>query len=201
MGYFEAAVVEYLRTLYYPDGFRFPLKVIPMNMTIIEIGREFASVLMLISVGWIAGRNSMDRFSGLMYGFGIWDITYYIWLKLFENWPSSFFTDDLLFLIPVPWVGPVWSPIVISVALIWAAVVYWKMLDKGIEINLNRLEWIGESLAGLIIIFSFLWNSETVIEGNLPKNYPWMLWALGMVGGVGFFLRAKKRAAFDFGQK
>ena len=195
MGYFEAAVVEYLRRLIYPEGFAFPLKDIPTMLLAIEFGREIASVVMLFAVGWLAGRNLLDRFAGFMYGFGVWDITYYLWLKLFENWPASLATDDLLFLIPLPWVGPVWAPVLVSVALIWAAAVYWRLKDRGTEISLTRAEWMVEISAGALIIWSFLWSASEVIQKQPLPAFPWYLWAVGMASGIIIFQFAARRAA------
>lgn len=194
MGYFEAAVVEYLRIHFYPEGFAFPLKELPLGLLLIELGREIASILMLWSMGYLAGRAPLDRFAGFMFGFGVWDITYYLWLKLFENWPASPFTNDLLFLIPLPWVGPVWAPVGVSVALIWAAVTYWRALDRGAVIRLSKWEWMGEISAGLVIIGSLLWGSPAAIRKEPLPTFPLWLWAMGMGLGVALFLRAARRA-------
>jgi hypothetical protein len=194
MGYFEAAVVEYLRVNFYPDGFAFPLKDLPPRLLLIELGREAASVLMLFSVGWIAGRTFMDRFAGFMFGFAVWDIAYYFWLKIFENWPASLYTNDLLFLIPLPWVGPVWAPIGVSLALIWAAIIYWRYLDRGDILRLSGIEWLGEACAGLIIIASFLRGAPAAVKKSPLPDFPWWLFFAGMSLGVALFLRSMQRS-------
>lgn len=123
MAYLESAVVVYLRALYYPEGFDFPL--VPMDNTLVgtELGREAATILMLLAVPALVTRSALERFAWFCFGFGVWDIFYYVWLKVLLDWPSSLFSRDLLFLIPVPWVGPVWAPCVISLGLIATAVV------------------------------------------------------------------------------
>ncbi len=194
MGYFEAALVEYLRELYYPDGFTFPLCDIPVKFLLIELGREAASLLMLASVAALIGSGFIDRFAGFAFVFGVWDISYYLFLKLFEDWPPSIFTVDLLFLIPLPWVGPVWAPVLVSVALIWAAVCVWRDLDRGIAVKLTTVEWALEILSGLIIIASFLAAAPSVLLKGMPPPYQWYSWLFGMMIGVTIFLRARRRA-------
>ncbi len=192
MGYFEAALVEYLRELYYPDGFAFPLRDIPMKFLLIELGREAVSILMLVSVAALLGSCFIDRFAGFMYIFGVWDITYYIFLKLFENWPPSIFTNDLLFLIPLPWVGPVWAPVLVSMALIWASYNIWRKLDLGIILRQKWWEWAFEIFAGLIIISSFLYSAPAVLNEQIPPPFPWYILLIGMALGMGIFLRSMR---------
>ena len=190
MGYFEAALVEDLRQLYYPEGFTFPLSDIPLRMLLIELGREAASLLMLASVAVLMGSSFIDRFAGFAYGFGVWDITYYLFLELFEGWPSSPGTTDLLFLTPAPWVGPVWAPLLVSAALIWAASCIWHRFDRGLLMRPTRLEWILEIAAGCLIIASFLAGAPTVMRKEMPPAFPWYIWLTGMALGIGIFLRA-----------
>jgi len=193
MGYFEAALVEYLRELYYPEGFAFPMKDIPMPFLLIEVGREIASIVMLVSVGALAGCCFIDRFEVFMYIFGVWDITFYAFLKLFENWPPSLFTWDLLFLLPLPWIGPVWAPVLVSVALIWAAISIWRRLEKGIIVKPTPWEWTGEIAAGLIIIGSFIAGALTVFNKEVPQTFPWYIWLTGMTIGILIFMRTLHR--------
>jgi hypothetical protein len=105
MGFLEATVVVYLRELYYPGGFEFPLQTFDVKLFAIELVREFSTLVMLVTVGMLAGKTPLQKFGFFLYLFGVWDIFYYVALKLFLNWPASFLTWDLLFLIPVTWVG------------------------------------------------------------------------------------------------
>jgi len=193
MGYFEAAIVEYLRMLYYPDGFAFPLADVPLRLLWIEVGREAASIAMLVVVGMLAGICFIDRFAGFMFGFGVWDITYYIFLKIFENWPPSLLTEDVLFLIPAVWVGPVWAPVGVSIALIWTAAIIWRRLDNDKHLNLTTTDWILEIGAGLLIIASFMLRAPDAIAKETLPTFPWWLWALGMALGLFVFARALRR--------
>src|SRR6185369_2332457 len=107
MAALESAVVVYLRALYYPDGFNVAMKLIDQKILLIEIAREAATVVMLLGVGWLAGNNLKDRFAYFLLSFAVWDIFYYLWLKVFIDWPSSLLEWDILFLIPFTWLGPV----------------------------------------------------------------------------------------------
>ena len=97
MAYLESAVVVYLRELYYPDGFQFPLNNIPPRILVTEIGREVATILMLYAFAKSVGRNYREVFAYFTFNFGIWDIWYYIWLKLMLGWPASLLDWDVLF--------------------------------------------------------------------------------------------------------
>ena len=119
MGYLESAVVFYLRTMinrlepYQPN----PLPNFG-GLAAAELGREFATMVMLLTIGWIAGRTWRGRIGFTLLTFGIWDIAYYSFLLPLTSWPNSIFDWDILFLIPLPWWGPVWSPISIAVLMI-----------------------------------------------------------------------------------
>ena len=114
MAYVESAIVVYLRRLYYPQGFDFPLGIIDIPTLLLELGREAATIVMLATVGIAAGRTKVGKFAYFLFLFGIWDIWYYIWLKVFVDWPASLLTWDVLFLIPVPWFAQIWFPVAVS---------------------------------------------------------------------------------------
>src|SRR5438552_17420475 len=114
MGVLEGAVVVYLRRLYFHGGFQFPLRFVDTDIAVIEVIREAATLVMLGAVGVLAGRNRGERFALFLYAFGIWDLVYYAFLKLAIGWPESFLTWDILFLLPVPCVGPVITPCLIA---------------------------------------------------------------------------------------
>lgn len=118
MGFLESAVVIYLRKIYYPLGFDFPLKPIDNGIAIVEIWREAATIIMLLAIGMLTGRNKAERFAWFIFSFAVWDIIYYVFLYVFIGWPQSLLTWDILFLIPVPWVGPVVTPVIIALTMI-----------------------------------------------------------------------------------
>jgi len=158
MAFFESAIVVYLRELYYPLGFAFPLKQMSSKIAMVEIMREFYSIIMLIAVAFITGKHKTNRFAVFIYCFGIWDIFYYVFLKFIINWPESFFTWDVLFLIPTIWTSPVIAPIIVSVSMIILAVIifYKNLTDKMIGFSLN--EFIILIIGALIIFISFIWD-------------------------------------------
>lgn len=118
MAFLEASVVVYLRELYYPNGFTFPLQFMSSRVFSVEIIREAYTIIMLFSVAFIAGRNKETRFAFFILCFAIWDIFYYIFLKAIIGWPDTFYTWDILFLIPTLWAGPVIAPIIVSLTMI-----------------------------------------------------------------------------------
>jgi hypothetical protein len=146
MGYLESSVVVYLRELYYPSGFDFPMVHMPYNIFFTEVLREVATLLMLFSVAFMAGKNNRQRFAWFLFNFAIWDIFYYVFLKLLLNWPDSLFTWDILFMIPLVWTGPVLAPIISSVTMILLA---GTLLYSDGQSADFRLQW----LAILLIIF------------------------------------------------
>lgn len=153
MGFLESAVVVYLRKIYYPDGFRFPLMPIDPNIIGVELIRELATVIMLWSISYLTGKTSMHRFANFLFCFGIWDIFYYVFLKAILNWPESFLTPDILFLIPVPWVGPVLAPCLVSLSMITIALL---VHSKNENFRLRSKEKLFIIAGFLVILFSFI---------------------------------------------
>lgn len=121
----EAMVVYYLRKLFAvqyrleftPADFHFPRAYLPF-----EQAREAATMVMLLAVGFLAGRTWWQRFAFWLLAFGVWDIFYYVWLWVMLRWPSSLTDRDLLFLIPGEWWDPVWMPVAASCGFIAVAV-------------------------------------------------------------------------------
>jgi hypothetical protein len=164
MAYFESSIVVYIRALYYPEGFSFPLKIIDSHVAITELFRELASLVMIVSVALIASRNFMQRFANFLFIFAVWDIFYYVFLKVLLNWPESVFTWDILFLIPVAWTGPVITPVLISLIMILFALTirYFNRL-AGYRMYLEIREWLF-LLSGAVVIFvSFIWDFSTYL--------------------------------------
>lgn len=159
MGIFEGAVVVYLRALYYPEGFNFPLIPLDNYIAITELIRELASLFMLLSVGIIAGKNFSQRFAWFIYSFAVWDIIYYIFLWLILAWPESLLTWDILFLLPITWTGPVLAPVLISVLMILLAlIIYHFNLKSNFKLKILRKEWMILILGSFIVFVSFIWD-------------------------------------------
>lgn len=219
MGFLEAVVVIYLRKLFYPSGFNFPLKgFIEPEILNIEWIREFATVVMLLAIGFLAGKKIYERLAYFIYAFAIWDIFYYIFLKLSLNWPISFLTWDILFLIPWPWVGPVITPILYSILFIIIALLIINFQDKGKEVKIFLREWI-LIIAGVILtLYTWLVDYGRIIIGegfakdfftlannpifyNIissynPDNYNWAIYYIGIllvISGISlFYARIRK---------
>jgi len=171
MGFLEAIVVVYLRKIYYPWGFDFPLQAISSGMLSLELYREICTMVMLVIIALIAGKNRLQKFTWFIYCFAIWDIFYYVGLKLFLNWPPSLLTWDILFLIPVPWISPVLAPVVCSLTMILRAVCIVVLQVKGHDVRIKFLEW-GLIIGGGVVIFiSFIRDYSQIIaqEGLLGK--------------------------------
>jgi hypothetical protein len=186
----ESAVVVYLRLLYYPSGFSFPIVKIPLSNAIVELAREAATLVMLYSIAHLSYKKALHRFCAFMYCFGIWDISYYIWLYIFIAWPSSLLTWDILFLLPLPWLGPVLAPVLVSIALIIASLIIIILEEKGKEFHNTLGHWFLAILSGLIIIFSFILNFRVVTEGTVPRYFPWWIFFLGYISGIAVFVQA-----------
>jgi hypothetical protein len=187
MAYVEAAVVVDLQgALQGQVGANFPLRPADEAGTLvaIEAGREVATLVMIAAVGILAGRTPFERLAWTAVVFGVWDIGYYAWLHAFSGWPPSLGTSDLLFLLPVPWVGPVWSPVVVSAALVIAGLWAARVLRRGDRLRLRRRDWLLSLAGGLLVVLSYTVDARGVIEGGLPGPYPWPLFALGMLIAV-----------------
>ncbi|HKY33321.1 MAG TPA: hypothetical protein VJV23_12350 [Candidatus Polarisedimenticolia bacterium] len=184
MAYLEAAVVVYLRQIYYPQGFDFPITIIVDWMAAVEIGREAATVVMLWAVARLSGTDRWERFLHFCFLFGVWDIFYYIWLYVILGWPPSLLTWDILFLIPVPWIGPVLAPVLVSVGLIAGSWILLAARARGAALGFSRLAW-GLALAGgALVLLSFVADHRVALEQRLPGPFRWGLFGSGLALGI-----------------
>lgn len=179
MAVVEAAVVAYLRRLYYPEGFGFPLKPIDITTFVIELAREAATVVMLLIVGHLAARRFWERFAYFIFAFGVWDIAYYIWLKIFLNWPSSLLDWDILFLLPLPWIGPVIAPCSIAVIMIGIGLSIIHLHHRGFDFHPTRLAWILAIAATVILLYSFMHDLPATLHFRMPQPYLYGLLIFG----------------------
>ena len=137
MAYLESAVVVYLRAIFFPEGFTFPIGKFDPFLCGVELGREAATIIMLGLVAWIASERGRGRLVSFLFLFGVWDLGYYIWLKLLLGWPPSLLTWDILFLIPVVWIAPVLAPLLVSLLFVVGSVAIFGPLNKGRRIQID----------------------------------------------------------------
>lgn len=209
MAFLESAVVVYLRALYYPTGFQFPL--VPMDPILVttEVFREVATMVMLLVPGALLTRSALERFAWFCFGFGVWDLFYYIWLKVLLDWPSSLASRDLLFLIPVPWEGPVWAPCLIAVGLVVLALLILRGRARGAVRVVDGWSWTSLIAGAVLMIVSFTldpilrsYGVETLMDpgtlseartaalqegrSHVPEYFPWPWYLAGcLVAMVG----------------
>ncbi len=199
VGFMESAVVVYLRELYYPHGFSFPLQTMQGRVGLTELLRELSTLIILTSIAFLAGTNIRQRFAWFFYTFAVWDIFYYGFLKLLINWPESLLTWDILFLLPTTWVGPVIAPVVISLTMIlFSAILLYidRRLPSFYPGKFNLFLLIGGAFVVFISFildysvfmirqcgFSGLLNEEIVnraVQNYVPVKFDWWLFLPGM---------------------
>jgi len=210
-GYLEAAVVVYLRVIYDPIRQRihperrpndlFPL-ITPRQLAnagpenprrlAIEVGREAATMLMLAAVALGVARNLYQWFAAFAIAFGVWDISFYAFLKLMIHWPDSLRTWDILFLIPLPWVGPVWAPVLVALSMIVCGIV--ALRSEGLRGT--ALHWMGVLAGAAVIVLAFVWDFRNTTAGGLPNPFNWTLFLIGEALGLSAFLAALKRRVY-----
>ena len=184
MAYLESAVVVYLqRALGITPYTLFPLRgaEIVVDLAAIEVGREFATLVMLAALGCLLGRGWVDRLAWTAVAFGVWDVFYYVWLWVMVGWPHSPNTWDVLFLIPGPWAGPVWAPVAVSVALVGFGFMAARRTGLGRAPRMSLARGLGAVGGGLLVVGSFMANAPSLLAGGVPGAFPWPVFLVGMV--------------------
>ena len=212
-GYLEAAVVSYLRDLHEParrqfyprrpPGDLFPLLTLeqirqsgavqPKTLAI-EIGREAATMVMLAAVALAVARNAGQWAAVFAIAFGTWDITFYVFLKLLLGWPASVGTWDILFLLPVPWAGPVIAPLLVSAAMAGAGVYHLWREAAGRPVRIGRAQWFGIMAGAAVIVVAFALDYRNIMAGGVPHSFNWWIFGLGFGGGLLPYVTAAMRA-------
>jgi hypothetical protein len=204
MAYVESAAVLYLRTILGgidPIAARHPALGVVPDFGWIEIGREAATMLMLAAVGYLAGNTLAGRIGAFAVAMGLWDIFYYVFLWLFAGWPSSPLAPDVLFLIPLPWWGPVLSPVLVAAVIVLAgAAAMARELGDGCP--RPRRRDVATILAGAgLCLLAFMANALLALPvGGLEAAFslrggpfPWPIYAVGMVIGCAGLARSLTR--------
>ena len=203
MALLESAVVVYMRRLYYPDNplDLFPLQFLDTYDPRLELAREAATVVMILTVALLAGQSSVTRsLAAFVYVFGVWDLFYYFWLKVLIGWPVAWLEWDVLFLIPCIWLGPWICPALISLLF-----VVWGMLTlrSADQISFTRSSVIVFVSGAVLGVATFVQPAAAVVleqgvselSRYTPTRFWWWLFIpsyLLMLSGMGMTLRAVK---------
>lgn len=117
MAHFEGVVVVYLRKalgMLDSESNKESLEKFPRRFLNIEMTREAATIIMLVVIAFLTGTTWIERGIFFLWTFAFWDLLYYLSLYILIKWPPTLTTIDVLFLIPKPWIAPVWFPIGVS---------------------------------------------------------------------------------------
>lgn len=191
MAWTEAAAVMYLRV---PADRVQPYQVNPFPslpaIGWIELVREAATLVMLAAVGMLAGTSLRSRFGFFLIAFGLWDIGYYLCLKWMGGWPASLLDWDVLFLLPLPWWGPVLAPVLISLLMITlGGLLSLSPIDR-ISPQASAVAWAGFACGALLALTVFIWDAAQAASNGisavlqvLPERFLWpqFLAALGLM--------------------
>ena len=187
MAYLESAVVVYLRAMYGIVDLLIDTPLLADPYTIIEIGREAATLIMLFIIGLIAGNTWQKRIGFSIFAFAVWDIFYYIWLYLFIGWPKSLFEWDILFLIPLPWWGPVITPVIISILLIAIS----SLLIIDVKLKITSFDWLIFCIAIITILYTFMEdNIKALLSGSIsinevrPTDFNWIVFLIAYISMI-----------------
>jgi hypothetical protein len=198
-GWIEASIVVYLRELYTREisvhgpqtfaGLQVTLVTLPNNLVALEMAREACTIILLGAAAWLAGHRAADRAGAFLLAFGVWDLAYYAVLKLVAGWPESLTTWDILFLIPLAWVAPVWAPMLVATLFVVAGTFLFATPERQ-----RRYRWgdvVLLSVAVLLMIGAFLVESRAAIEHRVPERFPVWLFLTGAALATVSFLRAE----------
>jgi hypothetical protein len=117
MAHLEGVVVVYLRKalgMLDSESNKESIEKIAPKFLTIEMTREAATIIMLVVIAYLAGNTWIEKGIFFLWTFAFWDLFYYLSLYILIKWPPSLKTTDILFLIPKPWIAPVWFPVVVS---------------------------------------------------------------------------------------
>jgi len=187
MAQVEASVVIHLRTIYYPAR---PLQIFPLSLLshrdlLIELLRELATLVMILAVARLSAQGPVRVFAAFVYVFGLWDLFYYLWLKLQLGWPASWTEWDVLYLIPWPWFGPWLTPALIAVLFVaWGG---WALsADRAFRFTRTALVLfligVGLALAAFLLPGArLLKGGETAFRNYQPGQFCWLLYLPGLL--------------------
>jgi hypothetical protein len=213
-GYIEAAAVAYIRSIYEPIHARLfperdPDDLLPLftfeqwreqappylRSPVLEIVRETATVVALVLVA-LATTPTLRRWPAtffLMLGISGW--SYYLSLKALIGWPHSLEDWDLIFMVPLPWVGTVWAALVCYTAMIVAAAWFFGAEATGRPLRSGPFGWLLLLTGSLVTAAPFCWDVQHIVSGGYPRPFNGLVLAAGLALVLAGLLYAWKRSA------
>lgn len=192
--YIEGSVVVYLRAIFYPDGFTFPLTNFGegdlwKRLLLTEVGREGATLVILFSGAWLFAKKRQERIAYFLEIFAVWDIFYYVWLKVLVDWPVSIMDWDILFLMPMAWASPVLAPVLVSAAMLVFSMVILYRNSMGKPLKVSGRDMIGFIAGGVVIVVSFCIGGSHIGDANFAAYFWWPLFGCGYIGIIAVFIK------------
>ena len=189
MAWVEAASVVYIRALvdriepYQADPL--PLETMSGALGTVKLWREAATLVMIATVGVLAGRTWRVRAGYAALAFGAWDICYYVFLRLILGWPRTLLDWDILFLLPLPWWGPVIAPVSIALVIILWGTLATQSGDGATDARWARaLACVGIVLALAVFMIdtcrALLVGRDAVLQ-VLPTTFNWPLFWVALL--------------------
>jgi len=188
MAWMESATVYYLRVLV--DRIEpYQAAPLPIHGTLgpVELAREAATLVMLLTIGLLAGRTLKTQIAYASIAFGVWDIFYYVFLRIMSGWPRSVFDWDVLFLLPLPWWGPVLAPVSIAVLMIVGGTLITQRTAaapaRPIASTLWGLSSVGVALALYVFMadaIRVLPHGADAVRAVLPDDFNWPLFIVAL---------------------
>jgi hypothetical protein len=186
MAWVEAASVFYIRALV--DRIEpYQANPLPMNGVLgnVELVREAATLVMIATLALLAGRTWRRRAGYAALAFGLWDIFYYVFLRLISGWPRTLLDWDILFLLPLPWWGPVLAPVSIAfVMILWGTLV----TQSGEAAGNGRWSWALGSLGIALALAIFMIDAWRALPDGrdavlrvLPTTFNWPLFCVALL--------------------
>ena len=188
MAWVESACVYYLRVLtdridpYQAD----PLPIRGL-LGHVELVREGATLVMLTMVGVLAARTWQRRLAYALIAFGVWDVFYYVFLRIITNWPTSPFDWDVLFLLPLPWWGPVLAPVCIALLMIIWGTLETQFAESTPATAFTQTMWAACALGIALALYVFMADSIRSMPHGLdatrsvlPTTFNWSLFCAAL---------------------
>ncbi|HBY63483.1 MAG TPA: hypothetical protein DEH78_26970 [Solibacterales bacterium] len=207
-GYLQATISLYIRGVYAPvhanvhasAGGLFPLLTWSqlraagaLHLPLLELGREIMTLGIIASAAYAAGRGKREYPATFAIMYGVWQISYYFFMRVMSGWPASLLDWDLLLLVPAPWTGPVLAPMLLALALIACGASFLSREDSPVPIRFRGHDGKLLVTGCAVIALSFLSQAGNIASGLPAGGYPWPLLAAGLALGIGTLAVAARR--------